>query len=365
MRVLTPLLLAVAVTSCKPRHQGSQLKDDASPPDAPVTPVPAVEGDGSFDPETAKQIGTLFQQVVDQRSPPGAVNVKRAVFLKPHGCAKATFTVASDLPERLRVGVFAAPATHDAWVRISSDTIPKTPDQSNNTIGFAVKVLNVPGPKVLPGEEEFSTQDFVTQNHHVFFADTAKDFLEFTNAAFAGQLQTYFAAHPVTDKILKDMAKPTGNILDSRYWSTTPYHFGDHDFAKYKFEPCGPVASEPAPAATAKNYLRDRLVRDLGHDGACFNLKVQLRTGDDMPLDKATVEWSETVSPPVTVATVKIAPQNIVPLDGTCENMSFTAWHALEDHRPAGSINKARGLIYKRLADLRRGRNSVQIAEPE
>jgi hypothetical protein len=171
------------------------------------------------------------------------------------------------------------------------------------------------------------------------------------------------AAHQRTDQILKDMAKKVPNILGATFWSTTPYRFGQ-GHAKYKIVSCSQVPADPDPAPSDKNYLRKRLVRDFAATGGCFDLQVQLRRGA-MPLDQATVEWSETDSVPQTVAHIKIDPQDIVPNDGLCESMSFTAWHALPEHRPVGTVNEARGIIYKRLADLRRTRNGVPIAEPE
>lgn len=365
MRSAGILMFAMIVGCVSHRSDNSAMKSDAG-----VAPLPTpIDEDGPFDPNDAEKIGALFQSVMDQRSPPGARNVKRAVFLKPHVCARATFTIPEDLPQdpqNYKVGLFATPGVHDAWVRISSDTIPQVSDLDNNTIGFAVKVLNVPEvPKILPGEENFTTHDFVTQNHHVFFSDTAKDFLEFNNAAFANQLDAYFTQHPTSKAILDAMAKPVSNILQSRFWSTTPYRFGS-DYAKYRIKPCSEGGEvEPLPPAAQRNYLRTRLLRDLAATGGCFELQVQIRRGPQMPLDQATVAWSETDSVPQTVARINIPVQQVAQNDALCENMEFTAWHALPAHRPVGSINKARGLIYKKLSDLRRSRNGVPIAEPQ
>lgn len=356
---MTALALALTAPGCSSdrgeiRPLGGGKADDPAP-------------DRDFDPAVADAIGDLFEQIIRFRHPPGTTDVKRAVFLKPHGCAKATFEIAADLPETHRVGLFSEPGVHQAWVRISSDTVPQTSDFNNNTIGFAVKVLGVPGEKVLPGEESFETHDFLTQNHPVFFVDTAQDFLDFTLAIFAGKTDDYLAEHPRTDEILEAMAKPVSNVLASSYWSTTPYQFGEDGHAKYKVIPCGDIPSEEEPAMDEPNYLRKRLERDVLAQGACFSLQVQRRLPEDvadMPLDRATVEWDEELSPPVTVATITIEPQDIAVHDVDCENMSFTAWHALPAHRPVGSVNEARGIVYKRLADLRRTRNGVPIAEP-
>lgn len=338
-------------------------------PNVPVSDESSItaDDDGPFDPKTGDEIGELFGRVMRSRAAPPT---RRAVFLKPHGCAIAKFDIPADLPSRFKVGLFATPGPHDAWVRLSSDTTPTRSDRDNNTIGLAVKVLGVPGTKILAGEEGFQTHDFLMQNIDVFFVDTAADFLEFTQAALGGRLDPYLAAHPRFDQILKDMEKPVENVLGSRYWSTQPYRFGDRgDYAKYTARPCAapPAEAIPGDSPDAANYLRKRLERDLAANEACFELQVQLRGEDKaaFPLDQATVPWSESVSVPQTVAKVTLAKQDIVANEAACENMSFNPWHALPEHRPVGSVNKARGIVYKKLADERRTKNNIPIQEPK
>ncbi len=313
-------------------------------------------------PSDAQRIADRFLELVKGRKP-GPFGVERAVFLKPHGCARGRFVVEKYLPTRLRVGLFAKAVEKPMWVRVSSDTVRGTPDSNKNTIGFAVKVMDVPGTKVLAGEEHFETQDFLMQNHHVFFVDTAHDFMEFTEAIFLNKLPQYFAEHPTTKQILDDMDKNVGNVLRIRYFSTTPYQFGD-EHAKYSLKPCVDGPDEALPAPLEPNYLRTRFERDMKAGGACMQLQVQLREGE-MPLDRATVEWSEEVSKPVTVARLHFdEPQDVKALDKECDGLSMTAWHALEAHRPVGSVNEARGFVYKTLADFRRTKNNIPIAEP-
>ncbi len=317
---------------------------------------------GRAEENNPKKIGDQFQGFWDRRAEepgPNGSKKQRAVFLKTHGCAKATFTTL-EVPG-YKIGLFAKAQTRQAWVRISSDERPIAPDQANNTIGFALKVLGVDGVKVLPGEENFNTHDFVVQNHHIFFVDTAKDFMEFTDASLKGKFDEYVVAHPFTKTVLDAMAKPVGNSLNSDFWSTVPSKFGT-GFAKYKIVPC--ILKMPEAPANDPNYLQARLERDLRASGGCFQLQIQKQKGD-MPLDKATVEWSEAISQPVTVAMINIAPQDIRANAAVCEQMSFNAWHALPAHEPVGSVNEARKHVYKRLADIRRARTQVPVSEPQ
>ena len=61
--------------------------------------------------------------------------------------------------------------------------------------------------------------------------------------------------------------------------------------------------------------------------------------GKNMPVEDATVEWSEKDSPFVKVARVIVPEQEFgTPQQNAfCENLSFTPWHALPDHGPSAS----------------------------
>eukprot|EP00456_Euglypha_rotunda_P016881 TRINITY_DN15671_c0_g2_i2.p1 TRINITY_DN15671_c0_g2~~TRINITY_DN15671_c0_g2_i2.p1 ORF type:complete len:109 (-),score=2.86 TRINITY_DN15671_c0_g2_i2:197-523(-) len=100
---------------------------------------------------------------------------------------------------------------------------------------------------------------------------------------------------------------------------------------------------------------------------AQFRFMVQFQTDPEtMPLDKATVEWSETASPPIQLATL-IVRQQVVTTQGQAaygENLSFNPWRTLKAHQPIGSISDARKVVYKAGADLRRFKNGVPAVEP-
>ena len=80
----------------------------------------------------------FVDMVMGRRIAGGQEPVQRPVFLKPHGVARATFTVRPDLPDDLRVSVFQH-ERFDAWVRFSSDTVPSMPDLKT-TVGLGIKL---------------------------------------------------------------------------------------------------------------------------------------------------------------------------------------------------------------------------------
>jgi catalase len=290
--------------------------------------------------------------------------VRRAVFLKQHGCAHGTFDVLPDLPHELRVGVFEHEA-FPAWVRFSSDTLPGLAD-FETTIGVGIKLFGVPGEKLL--EADALTQDFVLQNFDIFFVDNATEMCEFTCAGVQNHnYDLYLDDHPKTRQILADMARPVPSLLHSEYWSVLPSAFGADRHVKYKLAPVS--AGEPAqpPTEPNPNYLADDLRRRLLAGEARFRFSVQLRADPDrMPLDEATVRWDEELSPPIQVATLVLPSQDIdapgQPEYG--ENLSFTPWHSLAAHAPVGSLHDARKLVYQASAQLRRTANGIPIVEP-
>ena len=64
-----------------------------------------------------------------------------------------------------------------------------------------------------------------------------------------------------------------------------------------------------------------------------------------MPVEDPTVEWT---APWQKVATIRIPPQSFDSPEQMAfgENLSFTPWHTLPEHRPLGGVNRARKRIY-------------------
>lgn len=291
----------------------------------------------------------------------------RPVFLRLHGVAHGRFVIEPNLPETLRVGVFAQSPEYPVWVRFSSDVQPGKPDVKG-TMGVGIKLFGVDGEKLLEPDQDAATHDFILQNHDVFFVDTAKDMCEFTCDSLHGKGDEYLGNHPVTARILDEMEKQVPSVLTSDYWSVLPSCFGEGRFVKYKLEPI-----DPAPPADSEPdygdpcYLRADLHARIQRAEARFRFMVQLQTNDQaMPLDAATVRWSETDSPPIHVATL-ILPQQDAGSRGQStygENLAYNPWHALPAHRPVGSIADTRKMVYRASAANRRNVNGVPQAEP-
>jgi hypothetical protein len=115
------------------------------------------------------------------------------------------------------------------------------------------------------------------------------------------------------------------------------------------------------------NFLRDAMQQVLRYQDACFQFMVQVRDEDArMPVEDATVRWSEKDSPFVPVARLYI-PRQVFDTPGQnemCENLSYNPWHGLTDHQPLGKINEMRRELYLATAAFRRARNGAAQREP-
>ena len=84
-----------------------------------------------------------------------------------HGCVRGTFEVLDNIPTKYKVGIFATPATYQAVIRFSSG--PQAKDTIPGAQGMAIKLVGVPGRKILEAEADAVTHDFILIDFPVFF----------------------------------------------------------------------------------------------------------------------------------------------------------------------------------------------------
>jgi len=310
--------------------------------------------------EPIEEIRTLFVDEFQKvRIEKGEKPAERAVFRKQHGAARAKLSVAESCPAAFRVGLWAA-GPYEAWIRWSSDAPPDTPDQKNNTLGFAIKLFGVSGPTLATDNPMASTADLIFQNSDIFFVDNVAEM-----CAISTDFNAFVANHRRSDLILKEMAKPEKSLVTARYSSTLPYALGG---AIVKYRLVAERTLDDAVAGNSPNYLAEDLKRRLKAGAIGFLLEAQAFVDQSVtPVDQATERWAEELSPFVTVARLDIAAQDI-DQDGQAaygESLAFSPWRTLHDNRPLGSIADARRIAYPSSAALRRSVNGQSLQEPE
>lgn len=295
--------------------------------------------------------------------------MKRQVHTKMHGCVKAVFTVEEDLPSAYKVGVFKEPKEFDSWVRFSNASTKPKPDSKKDIRGAAIKLMDVPGEKILDGQLSEMTQDFLLMSSETFFSRNIEEFrLTLKSATSVSKLRmVLYFLNPkhwsLFRRLIKSMIKCT-NPLTTGYWSTQPYRFGAEDKAvKYFLRP-SPNNVIVNENTSDDDYLRVNLAQTLNNNAASFDFCVQLQTNaDTMPVEDPTIPWKSDF---VKVATLKIIPQRFDSKDQISfgEELSFNPWHSLPEHKPLGSFNRARKVVYVALSKYRHEKNKVPMVEP-
>jgi hypothetical protein len=197
----------------------------------------------------------------------------RALHRKGHLGAEASFEVFGNLPEPYATGFFARPDSYRAYVRFSNGAPAQGSDRRPDVCGLAVKVLGVPGKKLIPGLEAAPTQDFLAIHSPVTPVRTADEFVKAIHAGrnMALALPRFFATFGIFRSltILKKFAAGAGEKIASlgrhRFFSALPVVYGAYA-AKYGFMPVGPDDAPGGPAGPTSdghfgNDLADRLAR--------------------------------------------------------------------------------------------------------
>ena len=332
--------------------------------------------------EIATKIAKIIEQAVLTRSPPGGA--LRDAHAKSHGCVKGNFLVNHDIPEGLAKGVFIPGKIYPVWIRYSNGkgledgpSSVKRADIKKDSRGMAIKLLGIEGKTLLQRDEMAGTQDFIMMSSPVFFVDDPEDYLSLIKLLFSDnkvkqKLRTILIPFSIGLKSTKTAAKIIGkqidNPLKTRFWSTVPYQLGtgpDSVAVKYSARSCTPHTKvlEEDPH---DDFLRHAMRDTLSAGPACVEFLVQPRTQNSMSVEDSITEWTEEEAPFYKVATITIPKQNFdTPEQNTfCENLSFSPWHALPEHRPLGSVNRMRKVIYAHISRVRREANGASLQEP-
>jgi hypothetical protein len=323
----------------------------------------------------SESIANLIGRSLEKRYPPEKRPVRRDAHPKAHGCVRATFEVNAELPANLAQGVFVPGKVYDAWIRFSNGAAdPARDDSKGDARGMAIKLMGVPGAKLLPGESAAGTQDFIMINHPVFFIDDPQRYLTLIRRGSSSnplvRLTAPFALGFEGARIARAIgSKKIANPLYTRFWSMVPYRLGDdaHKQAiKFSARPCVSHANDQIPSDAGPNYLRAAMAKTLAAGEACFDFMVQTRQSAAMKVEDSKTEWKESEAPFIKVAMITI-PRQAFDSEAQvefCENLSFTPWHALPEHRPLGGVNRVRRIVYEQISKQRHAANGAPRIEP-
>lgn len=373
----TCYLRAEAGNSCDRRDQndcadGLRCADDLSTPSAPGgvcqasgEPVrPALYAETLRRNETAEFeehafdiMGIQMRNAVLKKN--GDDTVRRTFHAKKHACVAGTFQVMA-APADLATGpVFGAPKAIPAWVRFSNGTLTMGADGDSSVQGLALKLVGVPGPKLLEASRDAVTQDFLMINHPAIPTASANEFMELTKAQDRGTVAIahYLLTHPrIAVRVAKVIATKVSSVRTQSFWTGNASTHGAIA-VKYSMQPC--AGTPAATATTGDSFLRAELAPHLAAGTVCFEFFAQRQLDAvAQSIEDATVAWAPAASPPIklarlTIPATALGTPAVNAMEATCDALSFNPWNAAPEHRPLGHVNRSRKHAYEASKQMR------------
>jgi hypothetical protein len=347
------------------------------------------------------RIDELTQTIIDfwekkgRESPTteGTGRAVRGAHAKALGVVKAEVEIPGDVPAPYAQGIYAKAGRHGALIRFSSANNHLGPDALLGPVmGFAIKIFDIAGTKLVDEEPNSTTFDLVMKNNPTFIANTAKHYMfiqEIGNdlgnylargkAGFRDLLtdfltgkgtleQSDWAWEELLSFVKTATQTPVRNPLLTPYWSMGAVRHGDH-VAKIRVAPTADsvagVIHRELDLTSGPDVFGPALADELRTRPFDFDLQAQLCTDlETMPVNDLTVEWPEQLSPFVTVGRVHLPRQDIPAADfDKGDALAFNQWRVTAEHRPLGEIMQVRK-IYTASAKVRRTINGQPDTEP-
>lgn len=343
--------------------------------DGVETPVP--EEERLID-ETMASMGRVQRDEFNKH-----LHASRDAHPKSHAILSGELQVYDSLPAHLAQGLFKAAKTYPVIIRLSSAQTVIGSDEEPTFKGFAIKVIGVEGPKLLPDQADELTQDFLLVNHPTIAAGTITAY-HALQLKLEKLLQAPQLVQEVVGKVtsLLDRSKaalgydpggpthPENNLLGETFYSMGAFRYGDY-VAKISAAPLSPSVR----ALTGQHVdVRDstawrELVADFFRvESAEYELRAQLCTDlQTMPVEDGAVGWPEAQSLPQPIGKLTIqrqdtySPARRVFADDV---LSYNPFHCLPEHQPLGSINRARRKVYEHSTAYRHTTNAQARREP-
>jgi len=313
--------------------------------------------------ERMKRMQVKARDKAQRRDP--AATLKRGFHAKGLG-VRARFQIWPNIPGHLQVGLFQPVATYDALVRFSNARGEVLGDLSKDQRGVAIRLKTNPEERLSPSDDS-NIQDFLMTNTPISFARNPVQFIEVgeillgsTGNILPRLLKKYGVIE--TRRIVSVFLAPIISFKPLQmnvYWSRTSYQFGGTAIRFLIRPAAGSKMLSPAQqwlgvlrslmqgGAQKDHYLREKLREALREGDVCFDFCVQLFVDEKRtPIEDAYLEWKESDSPPIPIATLIVPKQELDPeLQQEVERMAFNPWNTKE-LTPLGLINLARKNVY-------------------
>lgn len=337
-----------------------------------ITLVPGKEYPQKDEDKTAHEIVKLLQDQMLRMYEKKEKKQLRQIHPKMNGCVKAEFIIEKNLPGELKVGLFKEEKSFPAWIRFSNGNTKPLPDWKKDIRGFAIKIMNVPGEKIVESKANGGNFDFILMNTKSFVSRQVSDFysilkvvtVPYKPGSFFPKLISVVKNFSILIRAGKAKIK-CNHPFELSYYSTVPFRFGDETRAvKYAVIPSEKNQMNYSNKKN-KDFLKHNMAATLANHEIVYDFFIQFQTdAEKMPIEDPTVEWD---SPLIKMARIRIPIQKFdTPEQNEFgDNLSFNSWHALPEHRPLGNFNRARKIIYGEMNAFRHLHNHIKNVEPE
>lgn len=325
------------------------------------TPSPSTQWQERIGSDEAQRHALYAQQFAQLQAAKNAqFGAGRALHRKQVLGVGAVLEVLLGLPDAARHGLFAFPGRFDAWVRLSNGGADKASDRKPDVRGFAIQAQGVQGPSAL-GQGATQVQSFLLINQPAFAFPRSDEFVDLVMHATQGpkamirylfKRYGWWGVFQKIRRFAKSFGKPFTGFATETFYSAAPVACGPYA-ARVRLVPVG-----QKPLFTGKPSKKDRV--DWAADfkahmaKGALQFEVQLQFFVDearTPIEDASVDWAESVSPYVTVARLTVPQQD---MDGSVgqalaeriEAAAIDPWAALMAHRPLGEVMRARKAVY-------------------
>jgi catalase len=262
---------------------------------------------------------------------------------------------------------------YDALVRFSNARGEVLGDLSKDQRGIAIRLKTDPAASLSPNDDS-NIQDFLMTNTPISFARNPVQFIEVGEillGGIGGVVPRLVAKYGFREarRILGVFLAPVVSFKPfqmNEYWSRTSYQFGNTQ-VRFLIRPSagskmltssqqlfGVLRSLLQGGQQKDHYLREKLREALREADVRFDFCIQLFVdGKRTPIEEAYIEWKESDSPPIAIATLIIPKQDLdSQLQQEMEDMAFNPWNTNE-FTPLGLINLARKDVYDASASHR------------
>src|SRR4029079_19141500 len=145
----------------------------------------------------------------------GSGRAVRGAHAKTYGVVRAEVQILRNVPPAYAQGIYARPGRHDALIRFSSASNHLGADATlGGILGAAMKIFDVPGPKLVEDQPDSASFDLVLKNNPIFIANTARRYLVLQ--AIANDGPKYLARGPAGfHELLRDWVTGNGEFEPS------------------------------------------------------------------------------------------------------------------------------------------------------